>query len=115
MGESCEFSMSYGDLMNLFSLVVSKKLQADPHSASPLVEVYGCDLDPKTKEMQSQKVGDPLTRPLPLFARFKLRTESSSLPHEFLTITPQHESSDFNASEELKSMTAKRESFCKDN
>lgn len=59
--------MSSGDLRNLFSLVVSKKLQADPHSMSQLVEVYGCDLDPKPKEMQSWKAGDPLTFPyLPL-------------------------------------------------
>lgn len=52
---------------------------------------------------------------LPAFARFKLRTESSTLTRELLTITPQHESPNSNASEELKSMRAKRESFCKDN
>lgn len=44
--------MSYGDLTDLFGLVVSKKPQADSNSVNQLVEVFA-DLDPKPKETQA--------------------------------------------------------------
>lgn len=61
--------MSYGDLTDLFGLVVSKKPQADSNSVNQLVEVFA-DLDPKPKEMQAF--------PLSLFARFKTKQNQGS-------------------------------------
>lgn len=66
MRESCEFQVSYGDFMNLCSLVVSEKPQPDPNSLSQLVEVFGCDLDSKAKETVIRGWGTP-DFSLPLF------------------------------------------------
>lgn len=78
------------------------------------MEVFGCDFDPKRKELQAREAGDLPDFSLPLFARFKLETESSALTCELLTIAPRCESPNFSNSEELKSTRAERESLYKD-